>query len=211
MMNELKDFKILLCQIEKQGLDLEVMLNCFPTQFHKQHWNSLSEDPELTDQMVIKYANFLNWNVLSGTYNFNLKLLQKYEDKINWPLYSQNPHITEQIIRYYADRLEWFNILITFKFDLNFIREFKDYINFSFMLRNSKGHTFPLNVINEFKDKFDKLDWDYISRFDNLTDIFIEKNIERLNLNYVQKQCTNKKLKTKIKKLYKLQRKLKYV
>lgn len=198
MMNELRDFKILLNQIERQCLDLKAMLN------------SLSEDPDLTDQMIVKYAKFLNWNILSGTYNFSLEFLQKVEDKINWPLYSQNPYITEQIIRYYADKLEWFNILITFKFDLNFTREFKDYIDFSFMLRNSKGTIIPLNIIHEFKNKFDNIDWDYISQFNNLTNKFIENNLEKLNLKQVQKQCTDKKLKAKIKLLHKLKRNLKY-
>lgn len=209
MSERYKDFRNILKNIEQSGLD-DAILECFPINFYRQQWNEFSEDPELTDQMIIKYSNFLNWNVLSGTYNFSLDFLQCWEDKINWPIYSSNPHITEQIIRYYKDKLLWMNVIIAHNFDLDFVREFKDYIDFSFMIRNSNEIGILINIINEFKEKFDQKDWEYISYFNSLNDCFIEKNIERLNLDQVQKHCKQNKIKLKIKQLNKIQRKLKY-
>ena len=129
-MNDLKEFKELLRQVEQQGLDIAI-LSCSNKNFHNQDWEMLSADPNLSEDLLIKYCDFLSWNVVSRHYKFDLQTLKRFEDKIDWLQYSKNENITEQIMRYYKDRLYWFDVLVKFKFNIDLLRQFANYIDFS--------------------------------------------------------------------------------
>lgn len=62
--------------------------------FNKEFWQTLSfYQPNLTEQFIDKYEQFLDWGLMSSNQNFNEHMLLKYIDKIDWTLMIQNKNL----------------------------------------------------------------------------------------------------------------------
>ena len=118
-MNDLKEFKELLRQVEQQGLDIAI-LSCSNKNFHNQDWEMLSADPNLSEDLLIKYCDFLSWNVVSIHYKFDLQTLKRFEDKIDWGVLGTNTFLTQSFVLKHRDKVNW-RIIVTYQ---NFSRAF---------------------------------------------------------------------------------------
>ena len=96
-----------------------------------QLWDSLSQNPFLSNDIIYTYENDLNWDILALHHNFDLETIYKYKHKINLEQLSRNDHLTLDMIK----NLEPLQNEFQNKFDWDYISEFgnidKDFVDTS--------------------------------------------------------------------------------
>lgn len=67
-------------------------------------WDILSSEPKeprgvLNDKIVMRFDRYLNWDLLSKHYTFNVELLRMYQHRVNWPDILQRHDFDESFLR----------------------------------------------------------------------------------------------------------------
>jgi len=95
-------------------------------------WRDITRtfENKLTDILVEKYKNHLDWGVISGTWERNENFLKKFKKEIIW-----------QSIRFR-----------NYKFSIDFLLEMQNYIPDIFELFS--GQNIPVQIVEKFYDKF---------------------------------------------------------
>lgn len=106
-------------------------------------WDLLSSEQKepvgvLNDKIIMKFDKYLNWDLLSKNYDFNVKLLRMYFDRVNWfillarhkysesvliefssqfspecwSILSETQILSESFIHRFADKVDWTNIAL---------------------------------------------------------------------------------------------------
>lgn len=114
-------------------------------------WDILSSEPKeprgiLNDRIVMKYDQFLNWDLLSSHYDFTIDLLRIYMHRVNWGL-----------------------VLKRHKFSEDFLREISLYLTDCWSIV-SKYQTLSESFIHDFASE---LDWEMIIKYQNISGRFL--------------------------------------
>ena len=166
------------------------------------NWSLISKRI-LTEEFIDKYANKLDWGVLSAWQPLTSYIINKYEKKINWEQVSMNYSIDENTIIDNIDKFNqssldfiasyrglkestiekipfnksaWEQVCEYQKLSENFIREHINDINWRFIIQYQ---ILSEDFMREYKGK---LDWDEISAWQRLSESFIWEFRDKLNL-----------------------------
>lgn len=117
-----------------------------------QVWNILSheaKEPEgvMTDNFIMKFDRYLDWNILSSHYDFSIDMLRIYSHRVNWGKLLKRRKFAEKFLREMAPNFEeaW-GVL-------------------------SKYQTLSEGFIHDFANK---VDWDSIALYQDVTGQFLD-------------------------------------
>lgn len=70
-------------------------------------WDLLSSEPKepvgvLNDKIIMRFDRYLNWELLSKHYDFNIDLLRIYFHRVNWHILLERCQFDESILREFA-------------------------------------------------------------------------------------------------------------
>ena len=130
-------------------------------------WNLISSEPKepigvLNDKFIMRFDRYLNWDLLSKHYDFNIDLLRIYFHRVNWyhivnrcklnetvlrefafsfspecwSLISQNQILSESFIHDFADKVDWTNIALYQRVSGKFL---SDHVTFAPQLHRVEG------------------------------------------------------------------------
>ncbi len=96
-------------------------------------WSEISGNFGLTEEMLERYADKLNWNEVSknSEIHWTVKLIEKWADRLNWEELSESSNdylLTPDVIAYFVNRWNW-RVLSrnnSLKLDYTFIDRFID-------------------------------------------------------------------------------------
>lgn len=96
-------------------------------------WDEISGNFGLTEEMLERYADKLNWNEVSKNreIHWTVKLIEKWADRLNWEELSESSNdylLTPDVIAYFVNRWNW-RVLSrnnSLKLDYTFIDRFID-------------------------------------------------------------------------------------
>lgn len=116
-------------------------------------WNLLSTEPKepkgvLTDNFIMKFDQYMNWDLLSSHYDFSIDMLRIYSHRVNWAKLLRRTTFSEEFLREMVPNFEgcW-DILCKYQtLSERFIRDFAG-----------------------------KVDWDYIVLYQNVTSRFLDE------------------------------------
>ena len=99
-------------------------------------WKLLSKNYSVqTSSMLEKYENKLDWNVLSEVGDFSTEVLYKYFDKWNWEILSGNRSAFQQLeqVEEFKDKIVWSEFIkrgtyYEDYFTFDFVKKYKSYI-----------------------------------------------------------------------------------
>lgn len=131
-------------------------------------WNLISSEPKepvgvLTDKFVMRFDKYLNWDLLSKYYDFNIDLLRMYFHRVNWyyildrskisedvlrefafsfsaecwSVISEKQILSESFIHEFADKVDWTNIALYQSVSGKFL---SDHVSFAPQLRKIDGN-----------------------------------------------------------------------
>ena len=96
-------------------------------------WSDISRDFGLTEEMLERYADKLNWNEVSrnSEIHWTVKLIEKWADRLNWEELSDSGNeylLTPDVIAYFVNRWNWRALSrnSNLKLDYTFIDRFVD-------------------------------------------------------------------------------------
>lgn len=96
-------------------------------------WNDISGNFGLTEEMLDRYADKLNWNEVSknSEIHWTVKLIEKWADRLNWETLSESSNeylLTPDVIAYFVNRWNWRALSRnhSLKLDYTFIDRFID-------------------------------------------------------------------------------------
>ena len=193
-----------------------------PDSFSKKRIDNMCTEDVLDEQFIRKYADYLNWRIISSTQDFSNEMVQDFYDRIDWYYFFQHSwkKINEDWIREFADIIDWTQVCkADYKFSKQFLREFKDkiewdtyarwqgidqnmmvemknYVDFSDCLLHEK---FDEEFLERYLAGFVGKNWDYhygwimIARTQKLSEKFIDKWKKEINWLEV---CENQTLST---------------
>lgn len=116
-------------------------------------WELLSRESKrpdgvISDDFILKYDRYLNFDLLSGSYHFSIEML-----------------------RIYSHRVNWLKILQRQKFSVLFLREMVNTFDDDCWVIISRCQELPESFIHDFADR---LDWEYILLYQNVSSRFLE-------------------------------------
>lgn len=96
-------------------------------------WSDISGNFGLTEEMLERYADKLNWNEVSknSEIHWTVKLIEKWADRLNWEELSESGNeflLTPDVIAYFVNRWNWRALSrnSNLKLDFTFIDRFID-------------------------------------------------------------------------------------
>ena len=99
----------------------------------KEAWDYISENNELNEEMLEKYADKLNWQIVAGndSIQWTEKLLEKWVNRIDWECISRRGNeslFTPEVVEHFADRWNWSALSgnSNFKLDYDIIDKYID-------------------------------------------------------------------------------------
>lgn len=102
-------------------------------------WDLLSSEPKepvgvLNDKIIMKFDRYLNWNLLSKHYDFNIELLRMYFHRVNWRILLSKSKFSESVLREFAPQFSpecWSIISETQVLSESFIHSFADKVDWT--------------------------------------------------------------------------------
>lgn len=118
-------------------------------------WSLLSREPKepqglMTDQFIMKFDRYMDWEKLSANYDFSVDML-----------------------RIYSHRVKWCYILKRKLFSEDFLREMVQYFDQGCWGVVSKCQILSQEFIHDFSEK---VDWENVLLYQNVNMKFIEKH-----------------------------------
>lgn len=115
-------------------------------------WQILSREPKapngvLTDELVMKFDRYLNWDLLSLHYDFSIDMLRIYFHRVDWGPILKRQKFSESFLREMAPNFEhaWFAV--------------------------SKHQILSESFIHDYANK---VDWEYIKKFQIVSQQFLD-------------------------------------
>ena len=130
-------------------------------------WDLISREPKepvgvLNDKFIMRFDRYINWDLLSQHYDFNIDLLRMYFHRVNWykilercivsedvlrefsisfspecwSIISEKQTLSEAFIHAYADKVDWTNIALYQNVSGKFL---SDHVSFAPQLRKIDG------------------------------------------------------------------------
>lgn len=104
-------------------------------------WNDISSNFGLTEEMLERYADKLNWNEVSKNreIHWTVKLIEKWAGRLNWEELSDSGNeylLTPDVIAYFVNRWNWRTLSSNsnLKLDYTFIDRFVDKWDWSVLI-----------------------------------------------------------------------------
>lgn len=159
------------------------------------NWDIISERKNLTDKFIEDFKDKLNWVSFTRYQKFNKEQLIKYVNYINWdmaPVYQ--PLMDEEIIDVVMaspkkDELNWHGVAVMIKMSEQFIEKYADAI--------TKANKWELisyyqTLSEEFMERHaDILNWNYLCQKQNFSREFMVKHFDKLNTMWAKKYQKN--------------------
>jgi len=110
-------------------------------------WNSISENKELTGEVIDTFKEKIDWNVFVNRCPALLSIatvdfLKKYKNTISWEAFNKrlDVNVTTDMLQEFADRLNWKLVSKSqkIKFTENLVRKYEDKWFWSELMRNLK-------------------------------------------------------------------------
>lgn len=140
----------------------------------------ICEKEKLTEEFMDKYADMLDWYLLSRYQDMSEEFIENHRDKIKWNSILSRNMISENFVRKYADELNWTALIgSSMNLSIDFIREFVDRIDFNkFFYQRNVGQ----KVVEEFVDKNREknINWNAILRNNSLTTDYIRLHLQQM-------------------------------
>lgn len=129
-------------------------------------WTDISKEA-LSYEFICKYADKLDWSILSTNKNIPDIAFREHMDKVDIDAISEHIILSDEFIREYADNLDWYIICEHQQLSEDIMREFADKVDWSAICEYQK-------LSEEFMREFaDKLDWYMISERQQMSVEFI--------------------------------------
>jgi Txe/YoeB family toxin of Txe-Axe toxin-antitoxin module len=93
------------------------------TDFDKDHWKKICSTFWLSEELIDKYSDRLNWDEVSFHQKLNYAAIDKYADKLNWKYVSQYQKLSEELIDKYSSKVDWSHIFRDQELSEDFIRK----------------------------------------------------------------------------------------
>jgi len=116
-------------------------------------WDLLSREAKrplgvLSDDFIMKYDRYLNFDLLSDNYHFSVEML-----------------------RIYSHRVNWLKVLKRQKLSVAFLREMSSFFDDDCWIIVSRSQELPESFIHDFADR---LDWEYILLYQHVSSRFLD-------------------------------------
>lgn len=216
--------------IEYQILPNELLIkyiDSFGSNLKKIDWKTIVETQDLSEDLLTKYKEYLDMNLVSQEQYLTLKFILLNNTDINWEILPTNLKtkylFNDSFVELFEDKAIWTNIGWMELVSMDCIFKYTDKINSNgwYTILEHKELTMDnlekiLEIINdnnvweiisgsqeltnEFIDKYnDKLIWTTICLFQDLSWDMIEKYHTKISLKFLSKNdCLTKELVTKI-------------
>ena len=156
-------------------------------------WQNLLYN-NLNLKLIDKYSYLLddnNWEFISLNYNYDLKFIKKYSNKLNWKYISSQIQLSEDFIMEFQDKVYWrliaiFQKILSEKFIENNICKLKYHNNHKKCKIHPKETVYQNlseSFILKYRNEFDYNDWEIISAKQKLTEKFIIKFKNKIHFN----------------------------
>lgn len=150
-------------------------------------WNEISKGFGLTDEMLDRYADKLNWKEVSGNWeiHWTVKLVEKWAERLDWEELS-NCHnkylITPDVIAYFVNRWNWRNLSknSALTLDYTFIDRFIDRWDWSELV--NRWHNDNDDIYNmEFYERYrGYIPMDAVTEGSALLDRIVQSETDRM-------------------------------
>jgi hypothetical protein len=148
-----------------------------PQSANPQSANPQSANPQSANAYIlgrtVEEGTSIAWIALSYAYDFrdavrdvsngtHIKLLEKYQNKLNWHNISRNRSITPEIIEKYMEKIDWEALSSNRSLTDELIEKYQNKLNWT---RLSSALYLNLEIIKKYIDKWD---WEKISENESL-------------------------------------------
>jgi len=217
----IKEEECMIHLIKKQRLS-EEFINKYNNEFDQSEWNELMLNQKLSEDFIEKNHSKINWLSLSKNVVIDEKIIEKYKDELSFGVVLENRKLSKSFWDKNEEISDSNIILMTEhqycsdKFLERNIEEIKDWqlnisgnkkIKITYLSENSiKKYKKELNMFivisnNLLSEKFIEKEivkmglWYEISKYQKLSEEFIEKYYDKINFNFLV-QNTKIKIKT---------------
>lgn len=154
---------------------------------NKLHWNKIVQWQKISNDLIeenlnkIKIYNYI-WEIICQKQSLSEDFIEKHQDKVIWSLISQYQNLSENFIEKFKNKIVW-NKLNYKNLSVKFLKKFVDYIDW-------KSLFFEKHLSEDFIEEYigyftcDRVVWNYISRYQKLSENFMRKF--SANLNWVE-------------------------
>ena len=95
----------------------------------KLYWNCAAKHWALSEEIIEKHADEVNWKHISTYQKLSEKFIEKFADKVNWHSICMYQKLSEQFIEQFTDKVDWNYISMDQKLSENFIRKHRNELN----------------------------------------------------------------------------------
>lgn len=149
------------------------------------NWKELSKK-NLSITFIDNYCDYIDWDMISSHYKFNMDTINKFDNFINNNLLSYNKNLTEDIILYKLDKMDWDILQANQKLSNAFILKFKSMLNYSLIIKYQKLEEDTIWIL--LQDIIDNKQWVELKNALDLIFIFQHMS-EKLILYFTKLDC----------------------
>lgn len=106
--------------------------------------------PVLTEEMIIEFADYIDFDQLAMVCELSESLLEKFENCLNWSVISRYQSLSEPLIARFKDRVDWKEISSYQNLSETFLRENQHLVDW---LNVARYQSMSLEFILEFSKK----------------------------------------------------------
>jgi len=103
----------------------------------KEYWKDIQVRHKLTEKFIVRFAPYLDFQLMSSTQNLSEALIEKFKDRVDWHDICMVQELQETFIEKHEDEVDW-----------EMISQYQD-LSRSFLLRNR----WKLNWSNVFRNQ----------------------------------------------------------
>ena len=157
--------------------------------FNSEYFNKIENVEDKF--MYIKKSENIKWEEIDLKENMSEEFISEYIDKLNIVKISSYKYLSEEFMTEHKDLLDWRILTITQKLNNDFILLNMDVITDDMISVMSFTVFLSMEVLTKYVHNSLYVNWYNISEFQKLSEEFIEKHINELELTFL---CTNQKL-----------------
>lgn len=153
-------------------------------------WSHIIRYCNLPDPVLRKFADRLDWFEVSQRHHLGADFVEEFKDKFDWSELTQYHRFNKDQLLQYIDRIDW-DRAPTYQPDID--EEVIDAVMASSKKDEFNWHGALVNIpmsetfLEKYADKANK--WEIVSYYQDLSEKFMEKFVDKLNWNYIsQKQ-----------------------
>ena len=119
------------CMIKnfKNNIDEIKSIKPIPNElFEKINWKEISRTP-LSKEFIEKFADFLDWNLVSIYSTLSEEMIEKYIDRVNFIAISIHQFLSEEFLLKYRNKFDWEIVLGNQDLSSDFIKSHRELFN----------------------------------------------------------------------------------